>query len=698
MAVSAPRNLTGTAASSSQINLTWSLCDSPARLVAFCSKVGGGFIQQHELAGSATSDSFIGLQGATTYELWVHAYGTDRTEAESTHISVTTDTGPSAPTAPSALTLTTLPNNNTSLQYSFSDNSSNETDFQMELFDQITLATRTVILPAALSTGTVSGILSNLSPAHTYRCRVRARSVTLGNSDWSSYAYGGTAPEVRSGTGTGGIYNAPKPSSFVGVVNSESSITLSWNLAATWGDFLRVFVRNSAGTPLYSLDIATTETSLTITGLAPDTVYKFLIADYLEGVPVYADNEVSLRTRAARAPIPDPPSDVIATVEYLTAVRVHGTNNSPYTVSIKVYRTGVSPVVARALVATVPLPDFEIDGYLDTGLTAGDTYHWDLVASNDSGNSTASDPSDDLTLPAALEDPTDPLSFSAVAVGPDAIALAWRVDTIPDTLTLEYNLDGGGSWTPLDTPDITETNYLHTGLSDETTYYYRLSTEIGASTATATANATTDPGVASAPSPPTITRVLGTSNTTMRIEWRSGDANTHSFLVRRSAHNAGSYSTIATLDFTKRTYTDSGLTLNTTYDYIIRASNTAGTGDSSATSGTTQNSLGGIGQLARNNNSRQYARNFIKTSTDISVEDSTPGLTMIDHFFAAPAAAADGPFAVLLVDGVAAAPLNPQTGTSECRNVLVAAGSAITISFSGTNAGTGSFILRTTAL
>ncbi len=111
-----------------------------------------------------------------------------------------------------------------------------------------------------------------------------------------------------------------------------------------------------------------------------------------------------------------------------------------------------------------------------TGLTNGAAYTFTVVATNDVGSGLASDPSDSVTLPSA---PTAPLNLAA-EVKSSSIRLTWSSPTsnggsnITDYI-IEYQLTTGGNWAQFNDGTSTNTFTTVTGLSNGTSYDFRVS-------------------------------------------------------------------------------------------------------------------------------------------------------------------------------------------------------------------------------
>jgi hypothetical protein len=139
-----------------------------------------------------------------------------------------------------------------------------------------------------------------------------------------------------------------------------------------------------------------------------------------------------------------------------------------------------------------------------TGLTNGQTYTFTVVAINDVGNSLASDPSSAITLPTT---PTAPLNV-ATEVKSSSIKLTWSDPAsnggspVTDYI-IEYQLTTGGSWVPFDDGVGVDKFTTVTGLSNGTSYDFRVVAKniIGTSTVSDFVSAT--------PGEPAQVRIMG---------------------------------------------------------------------------------------------------------------------------------------------------------------------------------------------
>lgn len=189
----APSGLAASAASSSQINLSWT--DNASNESGFSierSTGGGAFAQVASVGANVTSYQDTGLAASTTYSYRVSANNSGGSSAYSNTASATTSGGSGTlPAAPTNLGATAT--SSSQINLSWTDNAANETGFSIErstgggAFAQI----------ATVGANVTSFQNTGLAASTTYSYRVRA-SNAAGNS-----AYSNTASATTSGGGTG---------------------------------------------------------------------------------------------------------------------------------------------------------------------------------------------------------------------------------------------------------------------------------------------------------------------------------------------------------------------------------------------------------------------------------------------------------------------------------------------------------------
>jgi hypothetical protein len=201
-APNAPSGLTASAASSSQVNLSWT--DNSSNETGFEVKraIDSAFTQNVVWIGGiqGTSYSDTGLSASTTYYYKVRAEGATQDSAYSAAASATTNaSGATIPNAPSGFSAVAV--SSTQANLSWTDNSSNETGFEVKRATDSGF-TQNVVWIGGIQGTTYSN--TGLSPSTAYYYKVRAEG-TAGKSAYSSSASVTTGPPPVSGLPFAGI-------------------------------------------------------------------------------------------------------------------------------------------------------------------------------------------------------------------------------------------------------------------------------------------------------------------------------------------------------------------------------------------------------------------------------------------------------------------------------------------------------------
>jgi hypothetical protein len=168
--------------------------------------------------------------------------------------------------------------------------------------------------------------------------------------------------------------------------------------------------------------------------------------------------------------------------------------------------------------------------------------------------------------------PAAPSSLTANASSSSQVDLVWADVDDENGFRVERSSDGAGGWSPVGQTGPGGTAWSDDGLSQGTTYYYRVvATNLGGdSPPSNVASATTsiDPA-----SPTTVTAVAA-SPTQIDLEW-TDVANETGYRLERS-DGSGGWTTVATTGQDVTSSSDTGLTPGTTYSYRVFATNAAG--------------------------------------------------------------------------------------------------------------------------
>jgi len=184
--------------------------------------------------------------------------------------------------------------------------------------------------------------------------------------------------------------------------------------------------------------------------------------------------------------------------------------------------------------------------------------------------------------------PNAPSNLVVAVVSSSQIDLSWTDNSDNELqFKIERKTGSSGTWAQIGTVDANTTSFSNTGLSQNTTYYYRVraSNQAGNSGYSNEANGTTPYATPGAPSGLTATPI---SSSKIRINWTDNSNIETGFKVERKTGSSGTWSQIAIVGANITTYTNSSLSQNTTYFYRVRAyNNTVNSAYSNEASATT---------------------------------------------------------------------------------------------------------------
>lgn len=210
--------------------------------------------------------------------------------------------------------------------------------------------------------------------------------------------------------------------------------------------------------------------------------------------------------------------------------------------------------------------------YNDTAVEIGKTYYYQVIAVGTAGRGAWSNQVSD-TVPTTT--PGAPINFSA-SPGDARASLSWDAPTSDGGSTItgyEYRYQMvGGSWSNwMDTTPAGARAATATGLTNGSAHNFEVRAE-NANGAGAVATASATP-MSTVPGTPMGLGVTATGPTEITLSWTAVTGATGYQLQRRT--NGGTFG--SAMDAGSGTsYTDTGLTPSTTYDYEIRAVNAAG--------------------------------------------------------------------------------------------------------------------------
>ncbi|MGC8829176.1 MAG: fibronectin type III domain-containing protein [Verrucomicrobiia bacterium] len=200
--------------------------------------------------------------------------------------------------------------------------------------------------------------------------------------------------------------------------------------------------------------------------------------------------------------------------------------------------------------------------YTDLTVVNGQTYYYVITATNAAGES-----------PNSVEvvgKPSLAVSGVQAVAAQGQVTISWNVFGQALSYSVHRSTTAGGPYTQIAT-GLTSTQYTDTDVQPGKTYYYVVYAQLqggGQSGVSNEASATTPP------SAPLLSGELYAA-TTIRVAWVITNQIINGFVVERSPDGV-SFSEIATVPANYRGYTNTGLALNTTYYYRVKATNIGG--------------------------------------------------------------------------------------------------------------------------
>jgi len=341
----------------------------------------------------------------------------------------------------------------------------------------------------------------------------------------------------------------------------------------------------------------TTRTAFTHSGLQSGTRYTYRVSAYDAASNHSAWTEPLAVTTSGTAPAdttaPTVPTGLTAAASSSTQINLKW-NPSTDNVAVTGYYVYLNDK---------PLTTTTTTSFSHTGLTAGTTYSYRVSAYDAASNDSAWSASVAATTPSATTNdttaPTVPTGLTAAASSSTQINLKWNPSTDNVAVTGYYVYLNDK---PLTT--TTTTSFSHTGLTAGTTYNYRVSaydavpnhsawtSSVAATTPSATTNDTTAPTV------PTGLTAVASSSTQVDLKWNpsTDDVGVTGYYVYLNDRILAQTTTT--------TFSHTGLTAGTTYNYRVSAydaasNDSAWTASVAATtpggsSGTPQGDTGGL--------------------------------------------------------------------------------------------------------
>jgi titin len=473
-----------------------------------------------------------------------------------------------APSAPGDLSATAA--STTRINLSWTDNSLTETGFKIERSIAGGAFTQIATVGASVTSYPDSG----LTAATQYSYRVSAFNIA-GDSGYSNTAGATTAAQETA---------PAAPTNLVTSGATASAVTLNWTDTAANETGFKIERSVSGGTFAQIGTVGADVATYTDSGLSASTTYIYRVSAYnATGDSAYSNTA----TATTLAVPPASPSRLTASAISSSQIDLSWSDLSFNETGFRIDRS--TDGVNFTQVATVGA---NVTRYSNVGLAESTSYTYRVRAYNSAGSSAWSNLALAQTLTAIVA-PAVPSNLAASANGASQITLTWQDNSLTETgFKVERSINGG-AFTQIGTAGLNASSYIDSGLSEGTTYSYRVraTTLLIDSAYSNTASATTAVSVPGAPSNLTATASDATS---IVLTWSDNSSNETGFDIERQDISTGLWFSIGTVGAGITSYTDTGLAEESFYAYRVHAINSSGNSlDSNVASATTGVSLPG---------------------------------------------------------------------------------------------------------
>jgi chitodextrinase len=215
--------------------------------------------------------------------------------------------------------------------------------------------------------------------------------------------------------------------------------------------------------------------------------------------------------------------------------------------------------------------------FVDSGLTSGTNYSYTVTAFDTAGHTSAVSAATSVTTKADDMAPTVPTGFTAVAPNASSVNLAWNPSTDfpnPGGVGIQgYKLYRNGSSSATYTNNTATTSFTDTNVTADTTYSYtvtaydKLGNESAPSNVVSAKTGTGAAGCTGNPTTPSGLTEQSTGLTSTGLSWTASTAangcTLAGYRIYRDAQIVGTA--------TQTTFSDSGLSAGTSYNYAVQA-------------------------------------------------------------------------------------------------------------------------------
>ena len=531
--------VSGTAISTTQINITWPAVQSATSYTIVSSSDGGTTWNTPGNTQAGNTFQATGLTADTSYQFQVTATNASGTSVASNTFTLSTLLGAVTNFATASTTPTSINLTWTAV--------TDATGYQIQRTQNGT--TWVTLTNTGLTGASASYTDGSLTSGATYTYRIAATSAS-GATAWAT------------GTATVTLPTAPVVTA---TAVSSSEIDLTWTQPASETGYV-IIISTDGGMNWSNPGISQTSNSYHDTGLTADSLNEFAVAATNASGSSANSSLVALRTLLAA------PSGFSATPISANEIDLAWTSSGSHATGYTIQRelTGGTWATIPALAATAGTVSEQ-----DLVVAAGTSYDYRIAAISASGTSAWSTQTGVVTVPAA------PI-VTAIAHSSTEIDLSWPAVTGATGYTITSSSDGGSTWT---SPGVTQTGttYADTGLTPDHSYQF----QVTANDATGSSVSSNTATVKSLLVAPTTFVATPVSASEIDLSWDSAGSDCTGFVLQRSL-NGTTWTTMTGTGLTGASvgYHDTSVAAGTNYYYRIAAVSASGTGAYSTTGAT----------------------------------------------------------------------------------------------------------------
>jgi fibronectin type 3 domain-containing protein len=330
-------------------------------------------------------------------------------------------------------------------------------------------------------------------PGDTWYYKVSAIKGSIANGYWESAKSSAVSATTSNTPGEGAQSTVPSiPTNVTATRLSANNVSVTWNAVSGATHYEVYWAYTASGE--YTLDGTPTSASFTSTDWGADESGCFKVKAVNSAGSSGYSSIAFFGAYSSGSSAPSIPTGVTATAASSSSITVSWSAVSGAT-GYYVYRATSSSGSYSYRGASTST------SYTGTGLPANTTYYYKVSAYNDSGESGQSSYAYATTLSPTPSIPSAPTNVTATTASSSSITVSWSAVSGATIYYVYWATSSSGPYSSY-AGYSESTSFIHTGLSANTTYYYKVLAynSYGASEQSSYAYATTSSSTPAAPS------------------------------------------------------------------------------------------------------------------------------------------------------------------------------------------------------